>query len=217
MEQIRVLLVDDHTLLRQGLRSMLELNQNIVVVGEAGDGEEAIAKTEELSPNVVLMDITLLPGMDGIQATQRIKQTYPKVNVIMLTMHGDDYHAFEAIKAGASGYLVKSATQDELVKAIEVAHAGESVFHPTITKESMKGFLHMVEGKGAKPKVLRLTQREKEVIESLCQGASNKEIAERLFISQKAVKSHLQSIFEKLNVSNRTQAVAHAFREGIVS
>ena len=217
MERIRVLLVDDHTLLRQGLRSMLELNQNIVVVGEAGDGEEAIAKTEELSPNVVLMDITLLPGMDGIQATQRIKQTYPKVNVIMLTMHGDDYHAFEAIKAGASGYLVKSVTHDELVKAIEVAHAGESVFHPTITKESMKGFLHMVEGKGAKPKVLRLTQREKEVIESLCQGASNKEIAERLFISQKAVKSHLQSIFEKLNVSNRTQAVAHAFREGIVS
>ena len=194
---------------------MLELNQNIVVVGEAGDGEEAITKVEELSPNVVLMDITL-PGMGGIEATQRIKQTHPKVNVIMLTMHGDDYHAFEAIKAGASGYLVKSVTHDELVKAIEVVHRGESSLHPAIAKKMMKGFVHMAEGKSDMPKAVGLTRREKEIIEQLCQGASNKEIAERLFISEKTVKSHLRSIFEKLDVSDRTQAVAYAFREGIV-
>ena len=215
MEQIRVLLVDDHTLLRQGLRNMLELNQNIVVVGEARDGEEAIVKTEELLPNVILMDITL-PVVDGIQVTQRIKQTHPSVNVIMLTMHGDDYHAFEAIKAGASGYLVKSVTQDELVKAIEVVHSGESPLHPAIAKKMMKSFVHMAEGKSYIPKAVGLTQREREVIGHLCQGASNKEIAERLFISQKTVKSHLRSIFQKLNVSARTQAVAYALREGIV-
>jgi len=215
MEQIRVLLVDDHTLLRQGLHNMLELNQNIVVVGEAKDGEEAIVKTGELSPNVILMDITL-PGMDGIQVTQRIRQTHPKVNVIMLTMHGDDYHAFEAIKAGASGYLVKSVTQDELVKAIEVVHSGESPLHPAIAKKMMKGFVHMAKGKSDMPRAIGLTQREKEIMEQLCQGASNKEIAQRLFISVKTVKSHLRSIFQKLNVSDRTQVVAYALREGIV-
>ncbi|MDI6814721.1 MAG: response regulator transcription factor [Dehalococcoidales bacterium] len=183
MEQIRVLLVDDHTLLRQGLRNML--------------------------------DITL-PGMDGIKATQRIKQTNSKVDVIMLTMHGDDYHAFEAIRAGASGYLVKSATQDELVKAIEVVCAGGSPIHPAIAKKMVNGFLHLAEGKADKSKVFGLTQREKDIMEQLCQGASNKEIAQRLFISEKTVKSHLRSIFDKLNVSDRTKAVARAFREGII-
>ncbi len=215
MKQIRVLLVDDHTLLRQGLRNMLELSQNIVVVAEAGDGEEAVVKTEELLPDVILMDITL-PGMDGIQATQRIKQNHPEIDVIMLTMHSDDYHAFEAIGAGASGYLVKSATRDELVKAIEVVCSGEASIHPAIVKKMMTGFRHMAEAKGSRSKSMGLTQREKDVLEQLCQGASNKEIAERLFISQKTVKSHLRSIFEKLNVSDRTQAVVHAFRQGIL-
>lgn len=212
MSQIRVLLVDDHTLLRQGLRNMLELNPNIQVVGEARDGEEALAKTAEVSPDIVLMDITL-PRTDGIEATRRIKEHYPKVDVVVLTMHADDYHAFEAIRAGASGYLTKSVTQDELVRAIETVYAGEAPVDPAITKRMMKELLKLSEGKG---KGFGLSVREKEVLRQLGQGASNKEIAERLIISQKTVKSHLKSIFNKLDVSDRTQAVAYALREGII-
>lgn len=215
MDQIRVLLVDDHTLLRQGLRNMLELNKNIVVVGEASEGDEAVRKTKELIPEVVLMDITL-PGMNGIQATQMIKQDHPEVNVIILTMHVDEGHAFEAIKAGASGYLVKSATHDELVNAIQVVHKGEALIHPAITKRVMEEFIHLAQGKIEEAKKFGLTEREMEVLEHLCQGASNKEIAEKLFISIKTVKSHLRSIFKKLHVSDRTQAVARALREGMI-
>lgn len=213
MSQIRVLLVDDHTLLRQGLRNMLELNPNIQVVGEAREGEEALAKTAEVSPDIVLMDITL-PITDGIEATRRIKERYPKVDVVMLTMHVDDYHAFEAIRAGASGYLTKGVTQEELVKALETVYAGEASVDPAITKRMMKEFLNLSEGKG---KGFALSLREREVLGQLCQGASNKEIAERLIISEKTVKSHLKSIFNKLDVSDRTQAVAHALREGIIT
>lgn len=212
MSQIRVLLVDDHTLLRQGLRNMLELNPNIQVVGEARDGEEALAKTAEVSPDIVLMDITL-PGTDGIEATRKIKEHYPKVDVIVLTMHVDDYHAFEAIRAGASGYLTKSVTQDELVKAIETVRAGEASVDPAIAKKMLREFAHSLEGKS---KAFGLSPREREVLLQLCQGASNKEIAERLVISQKTVKSHLKSIFNKLDVNDRTQAVAFALREGII-
>lgn len=215
MDQIRVLLVDDHTLLRQGLRNMLELNKNIVVVGEASEGDEAVRKTKELMPEVVLMDITL-PGMNGIQATQMIKENHPEVNVIILTMHVDEGHAFEAIEAGASGYLVKSATHDELVNAIQVVHKGEALIHPAITKRIMEEFIHLTRGKVKETQNFGLTEREMEVLEHLCQGASNKEIAEKLFISLKTVKSHLRSIFKKLHVSDRTQAVAHALREGMI-
>lgn len=215
MDQIRVLLVDDHTLLRQGLRNMLELNKNIVVVGEASEGDEAVRKTKELMPEVVLMDITL-PGMNGIQATQMIKKNHPEVNVIILTMHVDEGHAFEAIEAGASGYLVKSATHDELVNAIQVVHKGEALIHPAITKRIMEEFIHLTQGKVKEAQNFGLTEREMEVLEHLCQGASNKEIAEKLFISLKTVKSHLRSIFKKLHVSDRTQAVAHALREGMI-
>lgn len=215
MDQIRVLLVDDHTLLRQGLRNMLELNKNIVVVGEASEGDEAVRKTKELMPEVVLMDITL-PGMNGIQATQMIKENHPEVNVIILTMHVDEGHAFEAIEAGASGYLVKSATHDELVNAIQVVHKGEALIHSAITKRIMEEFIHLTRGKVKETQNFGLTEREMEVLEHLCQGASNKGIAEKLFISLKTVKSHLRSIFKKLHVSDRTQAVAHALREGMI-
>ena len=216
MAQIRILLVDDHTLLRQGLRGMLELSKNMVVVGEVGEGEEAIAKAFELSPDIVLMDITL-PKMDGIETTRRIKEDHPEVKVIVLTMHVDDHHVLEAIKVGASGYLTKSVTQEELTRAIEVVYNGDASIYPAFSKRMMSELFSLSQGKRMKTTPLGLTEREKEILAQLCQGASNKEIAQELCITQKTVKNRLKYIFNKLNVSDRTQAVAYALRHGIIT
>ena len=161
------------------------------------------------------MDITL-PKMDGIEATRKIKKDHPEVKVIVLTMHVDDYHALEAIKAGASGYLTKNVTHEELAKAIKVVQNGDASIYPAIAKRMMKELVSLSEGKGRKTTTFGLTERQKEIVAQLCQGDSNKEIAEKLFITEKTVKSHLKYIFSKLNVSDRTQAVAYALRQGIV-
>jgi DNA-binding NarL/FixJ family response regulator len=214
MDSIRVMLVDDHTLLRQGLRNMLEGGGNIAVIGEAENGETALAQIGTLSPEVVLMDITL-PGMNGIETTRRIKEHHPQVQVLMLTMHIDDRLAMEAVEAGASAYLVKSIAQEELIKTIEVVHGGKGLIHPIGTERVMGRMVYMPQPWDLEVERPRLSSREKEVLRCLCDGDSNREIAQELFISEKTVKSHLRRIFKKLGVHDRSHAISLAFREGM--
>ena len=214
MDGIRVLLVDDHTLVRQGLRSMLELSDNITVVGEAKTGEEALTNMDTLSPQLVLMDVAM-PGMNGIETTQRIKRHHPEVEVLMLTMHSDDQLALEAMQAGASGYLVKSIGQEELIKAIEVVHSGQGLIHPTGSDRLLGKADSLSEAWDPEVESSCLSNREKEVLHCLCDGASNRDIAQQLFISEKTVKSHLRRIFRKLGVHDRGRAISLSFREGL--
>jgi DNA-binding NarL/FixJ family response regulator len=216
MDGIRVLLVDDHTLVRQGLSSMLELSDNITVVGEARTGEEALAHMDTLSPDLVLMDLAM-PGMNGIETTQRIKRHHPKIEVLMLTMHSDDQLALEAMQAGASGYLVKSIGQEDLVKAIEVVHSGQGMIHPTSSDRSLGKAYPLSEAWDPEVESACLSNREKEVLHSLCDGSSNRDIAQQLFISEKTVKSHLRRIFRKLGVHDRAHAISLTFRAGLAS
>ena len=210
------MIVDDHTLFREGLREMLELDGDIVVVGEAGDGIEAVRKCVEVHPDVVLMDINL-SGLSGILATKLIREQCPLTNVIILTMYEDDEYISGAIKAGALGYLHKTATRDELVRAIRVVHAGEPVIQPRVAKRILGRLAdarerHTLQA-GGKP---QLTLREIEILRLICQGTTDKQIASVLGISKETVKSHVQSILRKLNAANRSQAVASAIRGGLI-
>lgn len=214
MQKIRVLLVDDHTLLRQGLRKLLELEPSLEVVGEAENGKEAIFKVRELNPDVVLLDINM-PGINGVETTALLKQSHPETKVIMLTIHKDDEYIFEAIKAGASGYLLKDVDTQYLVKAVEAAFRGESIVDPSIASKLLKEFSRISRG-GGESTHDSLTEREKEILKLLVQGLSNRDVAEKLFISEKTVKNHISNIFRKLEVTDRTQAVVKALKLGMV-
>jgi len=214
LQKIKVLLVDDHTLLRQGLRKLLELEPNLEVVGEAENGKEAILKTQELHPDVVLLDINM-PGMNGVEATSLLKKFNPELKIIILTIHKDDEYVFEAIKAGASGYLLKDVDTQELVRAVEAAFRGESTVDPAIAARLFKEFSRISKGGGESAQD-SLTEREKEILRLLVQGLSNRDIAENLFISEKTVKNHISNIFRKLEVNDRTQAVVKALKLGMV-
>lgn len=214
MGQIKVLLVDDHTLLRQGLRKLLELEPSLEVVGEAGNGQEAIQKTQELNPDVVLLDINM-PGMNGVEVTALLKSSHPETKIIILTIHKDDEYVFEAVKAGASGYLLKDVETQELVKAVEAVFRGESIVDPAIASRLLKEFSRISKG-GSDTNHDSLTEREKEILKLLVQGLSNREVAEKLFISEKTVKNHISNIFRKMEVTDRTQAVVKALKLGMV-
>lgn len=217
-ENLRILIVDDHTLVREGFSKMLDLEENLTVVGQASNYEEAISLTEELQPDIVLMDIRL-PGIDGIEATRMIKQNYPKVEVIILSMYDEDEYVFESIKAGASGYVLKDISKEELIRAIQIVHSGESLIQPTLARKILTEFAHMARRSSSAARITplrELSEREIEVLRLVADGNSNKEIAEALTISEKTVKAHLRTIFRKLEVSDRAQAVAYAMRKGWV-
>jgi len=213
LKKIKVLLVDDHTLLRQGLRKLLELEPSIEVVGEAENGREAILKAEELVPDVILLDINM-PGMNGVEATSLLKKYQPDLKIIILTIHKDHEYVFEAVKAGASSYLLKDVSAQELVKAVEAAYRGESVVDPTIASRLLKEFSRIFKGGGENSQDA-LTEREKEILKLLVQGLNNKDVAQKLFISEKTVKNHISNIFRKLEVTDRTQAVVKALKLGM--
>ena len=211
---IRVLLVDDHAVVREGLRSFLELQEGIEVAGEASDGQEAITQASALMPDVVLMDL-VMPGLDGVQAMRALRSRLPDTRVIVLTSFLDDDRLLPAIQAGAGGYLLKNVAPPELARAIRAAHRGEAIIDPTVAArllETLAAGREIASG-GAE----RLTARELEVLSLIVGGRANKRIALELGISEKTVKAHVGHLLAKLGVTDRTQAALLAVREGLVS
>jgi two-component system, NarL family, response regulator LiaR len=212
-EPVTVLLVDDHSIVRQGVRAYLDTLPDLQVVGEAGSGMEAIRLAAEQAPDVVLMDL-VMPGMDGVEATRQLKQASPRSQVIVLTSYHQDEHIFPAIRAGALSYLLKDVGPAELAEAVRKAARGEAVLHPQVAARVVQ------ELQGASRDALNpftdLSGRELEVLKLIADGASNEQIAEKLVISEKTVKSHVSNILSKLHVADRTQAAVYAWREGVV-
>lgn len=218
MGKIRILVADDHTLVRQGLRQICEAEEDMLVVGEAADGEEACRLALSMRPDIVLMDIKM-PNRDGVEATRWITTKNPNVKVIILTMYRREDYLFEAIKAGAKGYLLKDADSQELLQAIRLVHQGEAMLDPGIAQRVLEEFrrLSQLGGKGEGAGLIHLTERERDILQLVAEGASNQEIAERLHLSEKTVRNRLSVIFDKLHVNNRTQAALYAMREGLTS
>jgi len=212
-ETIRVLLVDDHALFRRGLQATLELEPGIVVVGECGDGAEALERASELVPDVVLMDVRM-PRHDGIEACSAIKQAVPSAKIVMLTMSDDEADLYEAIKAGATGYLLKDLAAEEVASSIRAVQAGQSLISPTLASKLLTEFAAIVkrtDGPQAVPGP-RLTAREMEVLRLVARGMNNRDIARDLFISENTVKNHVRNILEKLQLHSRMEAVMYAVR-----
>jgi len=212
--KLKVLIVDDHQVVRQGLRTFLELHEDIVVVGEAGDGITAVEMVRQLEPDVVLMDL-VMPRMDGIAATREIKSKGIPTKVIALTSFAEDDKVIPAIQAGASSYLLKDVAPDELVEAIRAVHRGEARLHPDIAHKLMEQVAHQASPASAPP-VEHLTEREREVVRLVAQGRSNAEIAQALTISDKTVKTHISNVLSKLGLQDRTQLAIYAIKNGLV-
>ncbi len=211
MGQIRVLVVDDHAMVRQGIATFIELQDDIELAGEAANGKEAIAGVEQLHPDVVLMDL-VMPEMDGVTATREIKARHPEVKVLALTSFVNDAQITPALQAGASGYLLKDLSAGELMKAIRAVQRGETPLAPAVAKKLVEGIASPRE---ESPGLDRLTDREREVLALLGRGMSNKEIAAHLSISEKTVKFHVSSILNKLGLTDRTQAALFASKHGL--
>jgi DNA-binding NarL/FixJ family response regulator len=212
-EPTRVLIADDHTLFRYGLKAMLASTEGFEVVGEAATGEEAVQKTAEAQPHIVLMDIQM-PGLNGIEATRRIVEANPGIGVVMLTMFGDDDSVFAAMRAGARGYVLKGADAEEVLKVVSAVAGGEAHFGPEIAKRLMS-FFSAPKPTPPSEAFPELTVREAEVLDLIAQGRSNTEIARRLYVSPKTVRNHISNIFTKLQVADRAQAIVRAREAGL--
>ncbi len=210
---IRVLITDDHEIVRKGISALLATEKDIQVVGEAANGEEAVAKAAALKPDVVLMDL-VMPGVDGIEATRRITGQMPGVRVLVLTSFAADDKVFPAVKAGALGYLLKDSGPDELIEAIRRVHRGEPSLEPSIARKVLQ---ELSSPSKAKPTTDPLTERELDVLRRIAQGLSNKEIADKLFVAEWTVRTHVSNILSKLHLASRTQAALYALRSGIAS
>ncbi len=219
MQEIRVLIADDHALIREGITKVLSLESRITVVGEASNGEEVLIKAQELQPHIILMDINM-PRVSGIEATKQIKQELPQVKIIALTVHDDDQRIFEVIKAGVAGYLLKDVDADTLLKTILAVFVGETVIHPAVTTRLLGEFhrLNEVAEAVCERDALAelLTHRELEILKQIARGKSNRDIANILCISEKTVKNHISNIFRKLQVEDRTQAALFAVKTKLV-
>ena len=216
MGKIRILIADDHAVVREGTRRILEQEPDMEVVGEAGDGEEAVNLATSLKPDVAIMDISM-PKMDGIEATRLIKAACPSISVLALSAYDDDQFVFSLLEAGAAGYLLKSVRGRELLDAIRAVYSGESVLHPSIARKVLNRFVS-ASGKpeGKEPSGM-LSDREMEVLKLAAKGLSNQDIAEKLCLSIRTVQGHLGHIFNKLQVGSRTEAVVRGLKEGWVT
>ncbi len=209
-ERIGVVIVDDHPVVRQGLRTFLETQKDLEILGEAENGEEALERIAESVPDVVLMDL-VLPGIDGIEATRRVRELSPSTKVIVLTSFADDEKVFPAIKAGAAGYLLKDVEPPQLAEAIRAVYRGEALLHPTVAARLMQE----VSSEDRQAPGGTLTPRELEVLRLVARGMSNKEIAKELTVSEKTVKTHVSNVLAKLHLADRTQAALYAVRRGL--
>jgi NarL family two-component system response regulator LiaR len=212
MEAITVMLIDDHRVVRQGLSDFLEVQADIEIVGEASSGEEGVQLARELLPDVVLMDL-VMPGIDGVETTRRIKAVSPSTRVIVLTSFADDDKVFPAIKAGAISYLLKDISPEELAHAIRAAQRNEAVLHPEVAAKLMQEFSAPRPNEAP---VEQLTPREMDVLRLIAKGKSNKEIADTLIVSEKTIKTHVSNILSKLHLADRTQAAIYALRQRLV-
>ncbi len=216
MDKIKVLLADDHGLFREGLRSLLEDQNDIEIVGEAEDGLEAAKLVPHLKPNIVLMDINM-PVVDGVEATRVILGENDTVNIIILTMYPQDEYVLEALKAGAKAYLLKDTRSKKLLEVIRTVYAGQAVIDPEMTTRLLDEFRRMASEKEEKaPKVHTLTDQERKILTFVADGASNKDIAAELDLSERTIKNYLSVIFQKLHVNNRTEAAIRAVKDGLV-
>ena len=217
MDKIRILLADDHTLIRSGIATLLQSIKDFSVVGEAEDGEDAVHKTGELRPDVIVIDLSM-PKLSGIEATKIIKKRYPETNVLVLTMHENEEYVYQILKSGASGYVLKSAGKDELAAAIRAAAKGEKFFSPKISQLMAEGYIKRVEkgtsdsAKGDVP----LTRREREILALVASGLTNQQIAEQLYISPRTVDSHRTNIMQKLEIHDLANLVRYAIEHGII-
>lgn len=213
MSKIKVLIVDDHAMFREGIRSLLAGYEGIEILGEATDGKEAVEKTRQLVPQVVLMDIGM-PVMGGLEATRHIQRECPDAKVLVLTQHEDSEYILSMLKAGARGYISKTATASELVSAISTVHGGESYLYPSAATALVEEYL-MRAGE-EKDEYERLTDREREILQLVAEGRTNREIGEKLFISVKTVLRHRTNIMEKLGFHNRTELIKYAMSKGLI-
>jgi len=213
--RIRVLIADDHRLFRLGLRQACESADDLEVVGEASDGREAVEMVRRFHPDVVLMDVNM-PDLDGVEATRRIVAFDPSVRIVMLTIYRQDRYVFEAIKAGARGYLLKDVDEHELLDAIRAVHRGEALINPALATRVLEEFRRLSRAAAEDTDVEQLTDGERDVLRLVAQGASNKEIAARLHLAESTVSNRLREIYQKLQVNNRTQAALLALRRRLV-
>ncbi len=217
MEKIKVLIADDHRVVREGLSAILKTKENIDVVGEAQDGQEAVEKARTLVPDVILMDVSM-PRMGGVEATRIVKREFPHIGIIALTMYEEQQYIFDLVRAGATGYLLKDTDSAQIVAAIRAVYRGESLIHPSVASKILAEFSLLAQRKGKKPGWVEhdLTDREITVLRLVADGKTNKEIANSLDLSEKTVKNHVRNIFHKLQVYDRTQAAILAIRKGLI-
>jgi NarL family two-component system response regulator LiaR len=213
VKTIRVLLAEDHVVVRQGTRQLLEREPDFKIVGEAGDGEEAVRLAKELKPDVIVMDVAM-PKLSGIEATKQIKAVLPAVSVLVLTGYDYDEYIFSMLEAGAAGYLLKNVSGDELIGAVRAVYAGEPMIHPDVLRKLMTRFKAPSAAPAPVHTVSPLSEREMEVLKIAAQGMSNRDIAGELFISERTVQAHMRSIFNKLGVGSRSEAILYGLKKG---
>lgn len=214
-EKVRIIIIDDHPLVREGLKKLLELEKDIEVLDVAGDGQGAINMTRKLRPDVILMDINM-PGTNGIEATKVIKREFPNIGIVALTAHEEEEYVLDLVRAGVSGYVLKDINPEKLVETIKEVAQGHSVVDPSITKLLFTEVNRIGRGGMPKEEGKAMTSREMDILKLLTKGYSNKEIAGELLISEKTVKNHITSIFRKIKVDDRTQAVLYAVKHRLV-
>ncbi|MGA2097813.1 MAG: response regulator transcription factor [Candidatus Acidiferrum sp.] len=216
MKKIRILLADDHQLMRKGLRLMLEQQPDLAVAGEAGDGREAVALAKSLKPDVVVMDIGM-PNLNGIEAAQQITQSHPEIAVVMLSMHSDESYVLRVLKAGAKGYLLKDSAEADLIKAVHAVAGGKSFFSPAISKILLDDYVRKLKRSGSEDAYDLLTPREREILQLIAEGKSNKDVANLLNLSVYTVETHRSNIMEKLHLRGVPELILYAVRKGIIS
>jgi two-component system, NarL family, response regulator NreC len=216
MRKIRILLADDHQLMRSGLRLLIEQQPGLTVVGEAGDGREVVSLAKSLKPDVVVMDISM-PNLNGIEATHQITQSQPEIAVVILSMHSDESYVLRVLKAGAKGYLLKDSAEADLIKAVHAVAGGKSFFSPAVSKVLLDDYVRKLKRSGIEDAYDLLTPREREILQLIAEGKSNKDVANLLNLSVYTVETHRSNIMEKLHLRGLPELILYAVRKGIIS